>query len=140
MIAIIVMAIYAAAMPLSELIFPHQASRVASVVRLLSLAALAASLHRIVGRSLWATAHPQQTLLSDLTRGILAVGLGVALAWHSGAKGCAEALLVGNVAGSLMVLIRYWVFYSESSLQRWNELGGGRNMKIRRSGEGGEIS
>jgi O-antigen/teichoic acid export membrane protein len=140
MIAMIVMAIYAAAMPLSELIFPHQASRVASVVRLLSLAALAASLHRIVGRSLWATAHPQQTLLSDLTRGILAVGLGVALAWHSGAKGCAEALLVGNVAGSLMVLIRYWVFYSESSLQRWNELGGGRNMKIRRSGEGGEIS
>jgi O-antigen/teichoic acid export membrane protein len=116
-IAGVVAVVFLAALPLSEIIFPDRAEHVAPVVRILSLAIMAAGLHIIIGKGLWATGRFRITFTGDLVRGILGVGLGAILGSYYGAKGCAAGFLIGNMAGSLVLLARYRALYSEYPLQ-----------------------
>jgi O-antigen/teichoic acid export membrane protein len=106
-LAVIVAAIFVAAQPLSELILPSRADHVAVLVPILGLAAIAGSLNEIVGFGVWAMGRPQTTFVADFVQGVLGVGLGALIGAQVGTAGFAIALLLGNVAGSVVIVTRY---------------------------------
>jgi O-antigen/teichoic acid export membrane protein len=106
-LAAIIVAIFLVAQPLSELILPGREAHVANIVRLLSIATLIGGLHIITGTGLWAMGRPQMTFLGDLIRGMVGIALGALIGMYFGAMGCAVALMLGNAAGSLILITKY---------------------------------
>jgi O-antigen/teichoic acid export membrane protein len=109
---IIVAVVFLSALPLAKVIFPDHAHYVAGVVRTLSLAALAVTVHMILSKGYWAMARPECAFIGDIVRGICALGLGALLGNYGGANGCAMALLVASIAGSVTLFIKYYATYS----------------------------
>jgi hypothetical protein len=78
---------------------------------------MAAGVYAIIGNGLWATARPQSTFIGDLVRGVGGVTFAAFFGAYVGAKGCALGLLVGNITGLLILLIKYQVTHSKSRVQ-----------------------
>jgi O-antigen/teichoic acid export membrane protein len=99
--------IFIAASPLAEIVLPTHRSDVTLVVRILSIAGVAAGVHVVIGNGLWALGRPQFTIWGDLVRGTVGVGLGILTGIYAGAAGCALGLLIGNTTGSAILLAKY---------------------------------